>query len=735
MADAFWVIAYVSLVLGLASLVVGGHGRRLQIDAMIDIGSFAVLGVIVVTQFPFVRDIIVNSSYSLPTRLIGMAYPVLDAALFAVAIQAVFGRRLRGPRGLLVISGVMLWITSDVVSFLVTDSPIVLSWLDVGWMFGAACLAAATWPANAGDPIPEVRLTVVRATNSRVAISLLPLAVPGIIKIWEFHNGHRPNPVPLFVSTVALVVLAFARSTRLVQARNRQELALERSTHFYAALTENSSDAVIVIDAQGRILNDSPNLATMLGRPGSATMGIDAVGLLLPVDQQAAREVLQQWRSTNGVVSTGEVRTAESDGSDRWFGVRATNLSDDPVIGGIVLNLRDITARKVAEEELSHSAFHDSLTGLANRALFHDRLEHALERTARSGLNVAVVYLDLDDFKTINDSRGHEAGDQVLGEVAVRLSRAVRTADTVSRLGGDEYAILTMESPRALDEAQTIAERVLQSLTEPFMIGAERVVLSASVGIAVGDNSCTASSMMRDVDVAMYKAKTTGKSKWALYEPSMRAAALDRLEMENDLRQAVDSHQLRLVYQPIVELRSNQVVGFEALLRWDHPTRGVVEPDTFIPIAESNGSIVAIGRWVLEEACRTAAEWHRTYPSTPVTMAVNLSARQIATRDIVDHVAAALEHSGFSAASLILEMTESVLVHDRRLRHRLLVARLSAPVPDRHLEDRQVVHRHHHRQRPRPGDRPRTARPGQDAATRDHCRGHRARSATRQPSS
>ena len=242
---------------------------------------------------------------------------------------------------------------------------------------------------------------------------------------------------------------------------------------------------------------------------------------------------------------------------------------------------------------LSHSGFHDSLTGLPNRALFHDRLEHALDRTARSGLGVAVVYLDLDGFKMVNDSRGHEAGDQVLREVAARVTRAVRTLDTVSRLGGDEFAILIEESARVLDEAETVAERVLQSLTEPFMVDVQQIVLSASIGIAIGDVSCTASSMMRDADVAMYKAKTTGKSQWAVYEPAMRTAALDRLELESDLHQAVDGHQLRLIYQPIIELRSDKIVGFEALLRWDHPTRGVIEPDRFIPIAESSGTIVA----------------------------------------------------------------------------------------------------------------------------------------------
>ena len=359
-----------------------------------------------------------------------------------------------------------------------------------------------------------------------------------------------------------------------------------------------------------------------------------------------------------------EVRATQNDGTDRWFGVRAANLSSDPAVGGMVINLRDITDRKRAEKALSHSGFHDSITGLANRALFHDRLEHALDRTARSGLGVAVVYLDLDGFKMVNDSRGHEAGDQVLREVATRVTGAVRTLDTVSRIGGDEFAILIEESARVLDEAETVAERVLQALTEPFVVDVQQIVLSASIGIAIGDVSCTASSMMRDADVAMYKAKTTGKSQWTVYEPEMRTAALDRLELESDLHQVVDEHQLRLVYQPIIELRSDRIVGFEALLRWDHPTRGVIEPDRFIPIAESSGTIVGIGRWVLQEACRTAAEWKRRFPASKFTMAVNLSARQLAAPDIVGDIANALVRSGFPATKMILEMTESVLVQD-----------------------------------------------------------------------
>ena len=249
------------------------------------------------------------------------------------------------------------------------------------------------------------------------------------------------------------------------------------------------------------------------------------------------------------------------------------------------------------------------MTGLANRALFHDRLEQALGRAELTGADVGVVYLDLDGFKVINDTSGHEAGDRVLSDVAGRLNSVVRYSDTVSRLGGDEFAILIEGTQRPLEEAETVAERVLQVLRTPFVIDAQEVELSASIGIAIADDASSASSMMRDADVAMYRAKTTGKGRWTLYEPAMRTADLERLELDRDLHHTLDNGQFRLVYQPVVELKSNLLVGFEALIRWKHPTLGILEPSAFIPIAESNDTIVAIGRWALDEACRTVVQW------------------------------------------------------------------------------------------------------------------------------
>jgi len=664
--DAFWLSAYLALAVGLSSLVVGGRGlRRVDVDGLTDIGSFTVLAVLLVTRLDSVRSLITDTSYSLAERTIWTAYPILDAALLAVVLHAMFGRRLRGRGGVCLGCGAALWLMADFLSLLNANMSMVSVWADLGWMLGAMGLAASTWPHESPEDHAEIAAPAVsRVTDARLVITFVPLLVPEAIDIYEHAHGHNADPVALFGFTLALGVLAFVRSARLIKSRDRQEAALERSTHYFAALAENSSDAMVVIDRDGRILNESPTLAEMLGRSGFATTGVDAIDLLSPPDPDAARHALDRWWQTAGPIADGEIRATRADGTQKWFGLRAANLSHDPIVGGMVVNLRDITDRKRAEAELSHNAFHDTLTGLPNRALFHDRLEHALTRTARTGLDVAVVYLDLDGFKMINDTSGHEAGDRVLVEVAARLSEAVRSSDTVARLGGDEFAVLIEESPSALDEAKVVADRVLRSLTSPFAVDMQMVVLSASIGISLGNVMCTPSSMLREADVAMYRSKTNGRGTWSVYEPEMGVAALERLELESDLRLALDQQQFRLAYQPIVELDTTTVVGFEALLRWDHPTLGEIQPDTFIPIMENNGTIVQIGYWVLKEACRTAARWSRLHPDVPLTMAVNLSARQISTCDIVGQVSDALRHSGLPAESLVLELTESSLMHD-----------------------------------------------------------------------
>jgi diguanylate cyclase (GGDEF)-like protein len=349
------------------------------------------------------------------------------------------------------------------------------------------------------------------------------------------------------------------------------------------------------------------------------------------------------------------------------------NLIDDPDVRGVVVNVHDKTSRKQAEQELAHQAFHDSLTGLPNRALFSDRVGQALRRDRRTKLHAAVVYLDLDGFKSVNDTLGHDAGDSLLCEVGRRLLRAVRAGDTVTRLGGDEFAILIEESEHPLQEAQRVARRLLQSLGVPVEVDSQLLMVSASIGIAVADDEATPSSMLRDADVAMYRAKATGKGRYVVYEPEMRTAAVERLRLETDLVTALDDGEFRLDYQPVVSMSTGYVQGFEALLRWHHPELGVIAPQKFIPIAEQNGLIVPIGRWVLGQACRQVAQWRHELPeSRDLTIAINVSGRQIASPDLVEHVAQAIFDSGLPPEALVLEMTESVLVEDAQLAARRL---------------------------------------------------------------
>jgi diguanylate cyclase (GGDEF)-like protein len=327
--------------------------------------------------------------------------------------------------------------------------------------------------------------------------------------------------------------------------------------------------------------------------------------------------------------------------------------------------------RRRTEEELAALAFSDGLTGLANRALFTDRLEQGLRRTARRGGEVAVVFLDLDGFKNVNDSLGHQAGDRLICEVAAILRGAVRTEDTLARLGGDEFAILVEHAAgQSVAEATRIADRVLTALEQQIDLGGPRVSVSASIGIATGDDSsldtaATASSLLRDADNAMYWAKGAGRGRYVVFNPQMRSAAAERLQLEQDLWAALPAGQFRLVYQPVVDLGSERVVGFEALIRWDHPTLGVVLPERFLPVAEDIGLIVDVGRWVLTEACTAAARWQAQHPQVAgLSMAVNVSPSQLAAAGLVDAVAEALEASGLTPSALVLELTESVLVRD-----------------------------------------------------------------------
>ena len=352
-----------------------------------------------------------------------------------------------------------------------------------------------------------------------------------------------------------------------------------------------------------------------------------------------------------------------------WTHMEINCLLDLAALLVTELELRtDLTVKRQTQEHLLYSTLHDALTGLPNRSLFTERLRHAMRRATRHPEDLfAVLFLDLDRFKEVNDNLGHFAGDELLRAVARRLEACIRPEDTVARLSGDEFAIL-LESITESSDAGRVAERIEEALSFPINLGGAEVTTSASMGIVTSSMSHDQpEQILRSADMAMYRAKAAGRARYELFDRAMHSDALARLQLETDLRRAVELAEFRLHYQPVVSLRTGRVTGFEALVRWEHPERGLVQPADFIPVAEETGLIVPMGRWVLFEACRQAREWQSLYPrEEPLSISVNLSARQFSQPGLVDQISQALEATGVAPASLRLEITEAAIIDKGR---------------------------------------------------------------------
>ncbi|MGZ4146568.1 MAG: putative bifunctional diguanylate cyclase/phosphodiesterase [Actinomycetota bacterium] len=458
----------------------------------------------------------------------------------------------------------------------------------------------------------------------------------------------------------------------LESAALTEDLLRRQSEARFSSLVQNSSDVVMVVEADSTVRYISPSVERVLGYASANLEGTKLTGLIHPDDRANLLQFIAGAGREDDRPALTEFRILHHD--DFWLNVETlrTNLLHDENVRGIVLNTRDISERKAFEEQLQHQAFHDSITNLANRALFRDRVQHALERQSRDAQPISVLFMDLDDFKTINDSLGHAAGDQLLREVGERLRNSLRTADTAARLGGDEFAVLLEDGGDGV-EAADVASRVLGSFDGPFHLENKEVFVRASIGIATAspeseDGPETAEELLRNADVAMYMAKEAGKARYQIFEPAMHDTALRRLELKADLQRAIDNHEFVLHYQPVIELKTGEISGVEALIRWNHPQRGMVPPLEFIPLAEETGLIVEIGRWVLEEACLQAVQLQERFPMREsLHMAVNLSARQLQRPEIAEDVAEILEQTGLDASHLILEITESVMMADVEL--------------------------------------------------------------------
>jgi diguanylate cyclase (GGDEF)-like protein/PAS domain S-box-containing protein len=480
---------------------------------------------------------------------------------------------------------------------------------------------------------------------------------------------------PLSQSTCdVLETLSSQAALALESAALTEDLVRRRSEARFSSLVQNSSDVVIVVTADSAVRYVSPSVERVLGYDPNEIADVKLTELIHPDDKAQVLQFL-----TSGSRIEDDPRPALTEfrirhREDYWLYVESqrTNLLHDPNVKGIVLNTRDISERKAFEEQLQHQAFHDPVTALANRALFHDRVEHALERQTRDHRPISVLFMDLDDFKTINDSLGHAVGDRLLQEVGERLKNCLRAADTAARLGGDEFGILLEDGGIGI-EAADVAVRIMAALKGPFHLAGKEVFVRASIGIATATSGAEhgpsdAEELLRNADVAMYMAKEAGKSRYQVFESAMHDTALHRLELKADLQRAVDNGEFVLYYQPVIELETGAIIGLEALIRWDHPERGLVPPLEFIPLAEETGLIIPIGSWVLQEACHQAVLLQERMPlESALHMAVNLSARQLQREEIVDEIGAILTETGLDPGMLILEITESVMMKDVKL--------------------------------------------------------------------
>jgi diguanylate cyclase (GGDEF)-like protein/PAS domain S-box-containing protein len=447
------------------------------------------------------------------------------------------------------------------------------------------------------------------------------------------------------------------------QTRSEEELAYERN--LLHILMDNSADLIYFKDRESRFLRINKAMALRFGisEPAEAVGHSDFDYFLEEHAQQAYDDEQEVMRSGQPIIGKEEKETWR-DGTETWASSTKIPYRDPSgSIIGIFGISRNVTERKRAEQQLFRQAFYDPLTNLPNRSLMLDRLAHALRRASRRDHYFAVLFLDLDRFKDINDSLGHMIGDQLLVAIARRLETCLRPGDTVSRLGGDEFVIL-LEEVLDLRGAIAVADRILKELPTPFNLQGQEVFTTTSIGIApASPDYKNPEDLLRDADTAMYRAKEAGRARYMVFDPTMHVHVVERLQMETDLRRAVDRKEFVLHYQPIVSLVSGRITGFEALLRWQHPTRGLVQPADFISASEENGLIVPIGIWVLRESCRQARDWQSRFPMTPpLAINVNLSSRQFSQSDLLHHVGQILQDTGIDPNTLTLEITESALM-------------------------------------------------------------------------
>jgi diguanylate cyclase (GGDEF)-like protein/PAS domain S-box-containing protein len=482
-----------------------------------------------------------------------------------------------------------------------------------------------------------------------------------------FTRGDLGGPATMMTMVVfTLTLLLMVRQGVILRgdALAREKRAARMVEARYASLIANASDVIMIVEPSGILRFVSPACERTLGFKPEEVAGKNLLEVCSGPDSERLRGFLNEI-AASAAGTIGPVELAIERGANRYvLESVGSNLTADPAVQGLALNFRDISERKALEEQLRQMAFHDPLTLLANRTLFKDRVQHALALTQRARCTVAVLFLDLDNFKTINDTLGHDAGDRLLQAVAQRIVKNTRSTDTVARLGGDEFAVL-LEGITTPGEVQRVAEALIATLSLPFALNSIEVRVAASIGVAFSSAAIGAESLLSNADIAMYHAKTAGKNRYALFEPQMQDVLHERLRLEADIGRALDQHEFFLEYQPIVDLGTGSLLGVEALVRWRHPEAGILMPSQFIAVAEECGQIVRLGRWVLMEACHALRSWRSCVAGgNGLRITVNISGRHLQHGELLQDVTRALESSGLEPSNLVIELTESTIMYN-----------------------------------------------------------------------
>ena len=658
LTDALWLPAYLVLTGALLLLLRArqhGQDRLAIIDSGILSTGFGLLAWTYV-----IAPVAGDAELSVAERTLAVVYPMLDLVLIAATFRLAMARGRSAPaQRLLVVSMLALFAADCLFSQHVLGEELVGAvvyplWLASYIAVGAAALHPSMALCSAAVADPDAADGSGGAGRRLLLLAACSLLAP-LVLLAEWLRG-QPLQVPvLFAASTTLFLLVVARVWLMAQRADEltRRLVTRRGERRFNALVEGAADVILVVDVSGRVTYETPSAATVLGHAPGALVGAPLTALFAAED---AAEVLSPHRSAQAGASGGEFRVRTGSGGAAVVDVARRDLTADPDIAGIVLTLRDVSERKALEEQLHHQATHDALTGLPNRRVFLDRIESGLQDP--SGAPVTLLYLDLDNFKAVNDTLGHHWGDRLLIAVTARLRGLLRTEDVLCRLGGDEFVAL-LPGTAAVEGCQ-VGERLRSALAEPIDLDGRTVRAGASVGIAVAEREGgSAEDLLAAADTAMYVSKRSGRDRCTLFEDGMHAQLVRQSELELGLRSALALGELDVAYQPLVRFSDRTLVGFEALVRWTSPTLGPVSPTEFIPIAESTGLVVPLGRYVLEHACSFIAEC-ADRSDQPVRVAVNVSVRQLQEQDFAGTVQTVLAATGVPAHLLTLEITESV---------------------------------------------------------------------------